>query len=211
MLSYSQVHSLGVKNLTSRLHSSTFWEQLHTTVRQENILKKLAGPPIRPRPRPAKSQGKAWKLVRGALQKKRRDRDENWRRKNKNKIDGGNNDGGMRRGGSEGSLATLEATHMGNHRRDASFDSEGSDYSPFETLRSDAGSIEGSDHRPSLMHVQFTDYADSNGHDGNSLDLPPVAEGADQGAVHADQSSAHSSDGEREGSSSDGGGSGTAW
>jgi hypothetical protein len=188
------VHSLGVKNLTSRLHSSTFWEQLHTTVRQENILKKLAGPPIRPRPRPAKSQGKAWKLVRGALQKKRRDRDENWRRKNKNKIDGGNNDGGMRRGGSEGSLATLEATHMGNHRRDASFDSEGSD------------------HRPSLMHVQFTDYADANGHnDGNSLDLPPVAEGADQGAVHADQSSAHSSDGEREGSSSDGGGSGTAW
>jgi hypothetical protein len=150
------VHSLGVKNLTSRLHSSTFWEQLHTTVRQENILKKLAGPPIRPRPRPAKSQGKAWKLVRGALQKKRRDRDENWRRKNKNKIDGGNNDGGMRRGGSEGSLATLEATHMGNHRRDASFDSEGSDYSPFETLRSDAGSIEGSDHRPSLMHVQVS-------------------------------------------------------
>jgi len=49
------IHSLGVKNLTSRLHSSTFWEQLHTTVRQENILKKLAGPPIRPRPRPAKS------------------------------------------------------------------------------------------------------------------------------------------------------------
>ena len=65
------VHSLGVKNLTSRLHSSTFWEQLHTTVRQENILKKLAGPPIRPRPRPAKGQGKAWKLVRGALQKKK--------------------------------------------------------------------------------------------------------------------------------------------
>jgi hypothetical protein len=61
------------------------------------------------------------------------------------------------------------------------------------------------------MHVQFTDYADANRHDGNSLDLPPVAEGADQGAVHADQSSAHSSDGEREGSSSDGGGSGTAW
>lgn len=117
----------------------------------------------------------------------------------------------MRRGGSESSLATLEATHMGNHRRNASFDSEGSDYSPFETLRSDAGSIEGSDHRPSLMHVQFTDYADANGHDGNSLDLPPVEEGADQGAVHADQSSAHSSDGEREGSSSDGGGSGTAW
>ena len=117
----------------------------------------------------------------------------------------------MRRGGSESSLATLEATHMGDHRRDASFDSEGSDYSPFETLRSDAGSIEGSDHRPSLMHVQFTDYADANGHDGNSLDLPPVAEGADQGTVHGDQSSAHSSDGEREGSSSDGGGSGTAW
>ena len=48
----------------------------------------------------------------------------------------------MRRGGSEGSLATLEATHMGNHRRDASFDSEGSDYSPFETLRSDAALAE---------------------------------------------------------------------
>ena len=80
------VHSLGVKNLTSRLHSSTFWEQLHTTVRQENILKKLAGPPIRPRPRPAKSQGKAWKLVRGALQKKRRDRDEHWRRDRKSVV-----------------------------------------------------------------------------------------------------------------------------
>ena len=65
------IHSLVVKNLTSRLHSSTFWEQLHTTVRQENILKKLAGPPIRPRPRPAKGQGKAWKLVRGSLQKKK--------------------------------------------------------------------------------------------------------------------------------------------
>ena len=69
------IHSLGVKNLTSRLHSSTFWEQLHTTVRQENILKKLAGPPIRPRPRPAKGQGKAWKLVRGALRQRRRDQE----------------------------------------------------------------------------------------------------------------------------------------
>ena len=71
MLFAALIHSLVVKNLTSRLHSSTFWEQLHTTVRQENILKKLAGPPIRPRPRPAKGQGKAWKLVRGALQKKK--------------------------------------------------------------------------------------------------------------------------------------------
>ena len=58
----------GIRNylthwLASRLHSSTLWEQLHATVRQENILKRLAGPPIRPRPR-SRARAKArWKLV----------------------------------------------------------------------------------------------------------------------------------------------------
>ena len=50
-LFFRVTHQWIIKTLTSRLHSSTFWEQLHSTVRQENILKKLAGPPIRPRPR----------------------------------------------------------------------------------------------------------------------------------------------------------------
>ena len=50
-LFFRVTHRWIIKTLTSRLHSSTFWEQLHSTVRQENILKKLAGPPIRPRPR----------------------------------------------------------------------------------------------------------------------------------------------------------------
>lgn len=50
-LFFRVMHQWIIKTLTSRLHSSTFWEQLHSTVRQENILKKLAGPPIRPRPR----------------------------------------------------------------------------------------------------------------------------------------------------------------
>ncbi len=49
--------------LASRLHSSTLWEQLHATVRQENILKRLAGPPIRPRPRSRAKAKARWTLV----------------------------------------------------------------------------------------------------------------------------------------------------
>jgi hypothetical protein len=49
--------------LASRLHSSTLWEQLHATVRQENILKRLAGPPIRPRPRSRAKARARWTLV----------------------------------------------------------------------------------------------------------------------------------------------------
>ena len=62
---YRVVHQLLIKTLTARLHSSTFWEQLHSTARQETILKRLAGPPIRPRPRPNAPKPKArWTLVR---------------------------------------------------------------------------------------------------------------------------------------------------
>lgn len=224
------IHSLGVKNLTSRLHSSTFWEQLHTTVRQENILKKLAGPPIRPRPRPAKGQGKAWKLVRGALRQRRRDQER------LKKKDGSDNltthergggvaggvalgNGGMRRGASEGSLAAL--AQRATHRRDRSLDSDGggSDYSPFDTVRSDVScdnphGVNGSHSRPSLMHVQFTDGAEATTA-GAAVDLAPVAEGSDadaerngrnarNGHHNHDQSSNASSDNEREGSMSDG-------
>ena len=58
----------GIRNylthwLASRLHSSTLWEQLHATARQENILKRLAGPPIRPRPRSRAKAKARWKLV----------------------------------------------------------------------------------------------------------------------------------------------------
>ena len=49
--------------LASRLHSSTLWEQLHATARQETILKRLAGPPIRPRPRSRAKAKARWKLV----------------------------------------------------------------------------------------------------------------------------------------------------
>ena len=52
--------------LASRLHSSTLWEQLHATVRQENILKRLAGPPIRPRPRSPPKPGRAGRSSRNA-------------------------------------------------------------------------------------------------------------------------------------------------
>lgn len=222
------IHSLGVKNLTSRLHSSTFWEQLHTTVRQENILKKLAGPPIRPRPRPAKSsQGKAWKLVRGALRQRRRDQER------QKKKDGSDNlihervgggvttvttvtNGGVRRGASEGSLASL--AQRATHRRDRSLDSDGglSDDSPFDTVRSDASdNPPNASHsqRPSLAHVQFTDGAEGAAGacaGGEGVDLAPVAEGAEcngrnaHGHHHNHDQSSQSSDNEREGSLSDG-------
>lgn len=63
LLMFRVFHQLLIKSLTSRLHSSTFWEQLHSTARQENILKKLAGAPIRPRPRPKPRAKARWKLV----------------------------------------------------------------------------------------------------------------------------------------------------
>ena len=221
------VHSLGVKNLTSRLHSSTFWEQLHTTVRQENILKKLAGPPIRPRPRPAKR--KAWKLVRGALRQRRRDqerRDHERRDQERQKKKGGS-DTHERGGGvttvtnrykplqtvtSEGSLASL--ARRATHRRDRSLDSldgGNSDYSPFDTVRSDASDEPpngGPNSRPSLAHVRFTDTAGTA--EGEGVDLAPVAEGAERdgrdahGHHHNHDQSSQSSDNEREGSLSDG-------
>jgi len=59
------MHTLLIKMLTSRLHSQTFWEQLHRTSRQENILKKLAGLPIRPRPR-SQAKKARWTLVKNA-------------------------------------------------------------------------------------------------------------------------------------------------
>ena len=65
-LFFRVLHQWIIKKLTSRLHSSTFWEQLHSTVRQENILKKLAGPPIRPRPRGNAKTRARWALVRAA-------------------------------------------------------------------------------------------------------------------------------------------------
>ena len=45
VLAARMAHQLLIKAMTSRLHSGTFWEQLHSTARQENILKKLAGLP----------------------------------------------------------------------------------------------------------------------------------------------------------------------
>lgn len=53
--------------LASRLHSSTLWEQLHATTRQESILKRLAGPPIRPRPRSRAKAKARWTLVKRKL------------------------------------------------------------------------------------------------------------------------------------------------
>ena len=38
-----------VKIVTAKLNASTFWEQLQTTIKHEMILKRLYGPPIRPR------------------------------------------------------------------------------------------------------------------------------------------------------------------
>lgn len=59
--------------LASRLHSSTLWEQLHATVRQENILKRLAGPPIRPRPRSHAKAKARWTLVKKKVDEKKRE------------------------------------------------------------------------------------------------------------------------------------------
>ena len=40
-----------VKVITAKLHASTFWDQLQTTVKHEILLKRLNGLPIRPRPK----------------------------------------------------------------------------------------------------------------------------------------------------------------
>jgi len=65
VFAYRLGHKMLLKYLTSRLHSSTFWEQLHSTVRHESILKKLAGAPIRPRPRARMKPKASWTLVKG--------------------------------------------------------------------------------------------------------------------------------------------------
>ena len=177
------------------------------------------------------SQGKAWKLVRGALRQRRRDQER------QKKKDGGSDNliherggggittvttvtNGVRRGASEGSLASL-AQHRATHRRDRSLDSDGglSDDSPFDTVRSDASdNPPNASHsqRPSFAHVQFTDGAEgaAGAAGGEGVDLAPVAEGAEcngrngsnghQHNHHNHDQSSQSSDNEREGSLSDG-------
>jgi hypothetical protein len=62
VLSLRCVTALVMKMMTAQLHTSTFWDQLHTTVRQELLLVELFGPPIRRRPGAAKSKPKLIKF-----------------------------------------------------------------------------------------------------------------------------------------------------
>ena len=65
LLALRCVKNFILRRLTGALHSNTFWEQLHATVRHEMILRKLAGAPIRPRPKSggARRRNKLWTLV----------------------------------------------------------------------------------------------------------------------------------------------------